>query len=1220
MSFVKKIIDGIKKVFSGSKYRVVLSIENKRIVLNTYKGTRKVPFTQLLNKHMELGKLSPCIKKEKERLVIPFENLEQVKTELSFINSVDQNNQLEVLIPEEIKTLKPINIPAKFEINYSWSDAEQVILQKMEGTYFGKGWFVSKNGYWNIPGLNENDELWLDKTKIQGKEILEFVSHVISEWEKRGLPVKCEISTGTEPAFIIRINEVGENSIGCEILWRVKAESISEIPSVEGYVISEHILCEGLNVAKLPVKLPLQSKSFSLLGDDIAVFQKHILPRIRKWTQGNVEELAKMHRILESAGELVLLVERKELNSVGTAEAVPLFVCEKERVKAEEISRKILPETKYIRLNTGWYPVEKLKQLGLGPMGRLMDGTSLSNYIKLTTTEILRRGSERFDGPWQRIEFPEIKLPADDTPYSIALKHLDFLEQWGIPGGFIGTFAEYQTTVLENLAKVLQKSPKVRILIVGKKVLFDGMSEKWKQILSGRYDGNKKDPELKANTAGVFAATPNALELYPGLSQAKWDILLIMEPDALVKSSTSRLFNNLVSCKARVVLGVFTGTEFYSHRQSFEALSTIFGIQDREIGWKYGLRNPNEKRVVLPPPYRLKYKPVNNKNLQGYPAELTVKSDFPDKTMPIPPRTEKRIQVSDKENSGIVISISIENSNRYYSGDSSFVEEAKKRVGYVEYSAKFIPFMSYWPTYNSMSREQQKWYFYWRGQVRKGIYHDTDLSYIFVHVYELINNVGVRDPMDGYWQLYNVWINYRECFPKLDHYLVDWITDYVALHKCNVDLLEIYKQLVNRNIYSFYPDILLASYSKLGLPQLPLALINQLTDYNVLRSKFYNEGCQALLEEYIPKTIEKVNAYLLQKHHLGILDFFKPSQTEKIQREPFRSAVYCHKSSREITIETVPFTKHKPLRDFLTSVVKHTENKLREIKGYTGRLRGYTIEPDIMKWIDDYLTSELKGPEITVKPSPKIEIDASKVAQLIKDSDKVRDMLIADEGVTEVPGKVQNVEPTIIAGRIERPPGTLDKLLTDLEPVHQMLRVLDRQQLHLLRVLAEHQWELGDKELNGLFPDMFIDPVVDSINEVSLKYVGDLLIAVERDKKVVADDFRDELEYLLPRLEEPTIQKAEDTYKALDLPEEWERFRANISAFQYKALLAIVKQEDLVSSINRIAEESFMMPEMLIDSINELALENIGDMIIEVESFPPVINEEYLEMVKKITA
>ncbi|WP_242834002.1 TerB N-terminal domain-containing protein [Desulfitobacterium hafniense] len=1225
MSLLKNLLSGISSIFSSSPYRIIIATENKKFLINVYKGSKAIPFAQLLNKYPELSELSAWVTYQKDRTVIPLGNLAYIKKELSRLTSGEQKNKLELSIAQEIQRLQPAKMPAEFEICFSWSDSEKALTQKSRGEYWGEGSYVSESEYWSLPGFVENDDPWLKKNKIQGKEIFEFISYVFPEWKKRGLPVKCEIVLNPEPAFTMKINQIGKDTLTGEILWRINPQRIIEIPDLEGYILADSFLYEGLSPATFSSNIPLQSGEFTLKDEEIAIFQQEILPKIRKWTKGNLEELSKRHRVVENGGELILSVARGEINGIGYGEAVPYFVGGNERIKAEDLSKEIQPGRKYLRLNSGWYPVARLKQLGIGPMGRLTDGTALSNYLKLSATEVLRRGSERFDGPWQRLEFPELKLPVNDTPAKIVAKHLEFLIQWGIPGGFIGTFADYEVILLEMLTNLLQGSPQIRVLIVGKKALFSDMTEQWQAIVSAKYEGNKKDPELKNNAAGLYIATPNALENHPPLSRAKWDLLMILEADALIKSSTSKLYNNLVSCKARLVLGLFTGTEFFSHQQSFEALSSIFGIQDRATVWKYGVRNPYEEKIALPPAYRLRKRFEAGKKTPEGLAEFTLRNDLPNTAVPIPPRTENTIQISSvKGNLEFALSIetsSLSSYGGYYNG-GRFLQEAKQLVEHVEHRAKFIPFMSYWPTYSSMSMEQQKWYFYWRGQVRKGSYPDTDLSYIFVHVYELINNVGVQNPQDGYQQLFNLWINYRERYPKLDHYLVDWLTDYVAMFGCNVDLLQVYQHLDHKNADPDYLNIILTGYKKSGIGRLSLELINQIADYSIFRSKFYNESGQTLLVEYIPKTIEKVNAFLLEKHHGGILDLFQPSQRGKIQREPFRSAVYCYKVSQQITLETVPYIKHKPLREFLTAVIKHTENKLREAKGYNGRLRGYVLEPEIKIWIDDFLASEIEGLEPATKPSLKIELDTSKVFQLIEDSDKVRDMLIipGDEAQVEEEKEYQPVKGKNIAGSMERPQGTPLHLLTDLEPVHQLLKELDNRQLELLKVLAENLWELGDQKLSGLFPDLLIDSVVDDINEVSLQYLGDLLIAVEESQKIVTDDFRDELEYLLPRLGKAKSLESEPPCQALDLPEEWETFRTNISIFQHQALAAFSQEADLIARINKIAEECLMMPEMLIDSINEVALENIGDIIIDVESFPPAINEEYQEWIKKITA
>ncbi len=75
---------------------------------------------------------------------------------------------------------------------------------------------------------------------------------------------------------------------------------------------------------------------------------------------------------------------------------------------------------------------------------------------------------------------------------------------------------------------------------------------------------------------------------------------------------------------------------------------------------------------------------------------------------------------------------------------SKFVKDMAKFENKDGKETVFVPFMQYWPSYDSMSKQQKDWYFYWRSQVRKGIYLNTDLSYIFVHVYELLSGYGLK--------------------------------------------------------------------------------------------------------------------------------------------------------------------------------------------------------------------------------------------------------------------------------------------------------------------------------------------------------------------------------------------------------------------------------------------------------------------------------------------
>ncbi len=89
---------------------------------------------------------------------------------------------------------------------------------------------------------------------------------------------------------------------------------------------------------------------------------------------------------------------------------------------------------------------------------------------------------------------------------------------------------------------------------------------------------------------------------------------------------------------------------------------------------------------------------------------------------------------------------------------------------------------------------------------------------------------------------------------------------------------------------------------------------------------------------------------------------------------------------------------------------------------------------------------------------------------------------------------------------------------------------------------------------------------------------------------------------------------------APDLPIEWTQFFTQLSASELAALAAITKQKNLMPTLKKIAEDTLTMPELLIDSINERALDTIGDMILEPGSgnTPTKIAEEYRLLVQKL--
>ncbi|MGV2795081.1 hypothetical protein GNF78_17935, partial [Clostridium perfringens] len=122
------------------------------------------------------------------------------------------------------------------------------------------------------------------------------------------------------------------------------------------------------------------------------------------------------------------------------------------------------------------------------------------------------------------------------------------------------------------------------------------------------------------------------------------------------------------------------------------------------------------------------------------------------------PQAQSRIVMPDREER----EIDWRENFRYLSREEQFVQQAKELEGESVETAEFVPFQTYWPTYAEMQPPQLKWYLHWRGEVRAGRYPDTELTYLFVYMYELIHGIGWREPSQGLDLLLRVWREYRE--------------------------------------------------------------------------------------------------------------------------------------------------------------------------------------------------------------------------------------------------------------------------------------------------------------------------------------------------------------------------------------------------------------------------------------------------------------------------
>jgi predicted nucleic acid-binding Zn-ribbon protein len=101
-----------------------------------------------------------------------------------------------------------------------------------------------------------------------------------------------------------------------------------------------------------------------------------------------------------------------------------------------------------------------------------------------------------------------------------------------------------------------------------------------------------------------------------------------------------------------------------------------------------------------------------------------------------------------------------------------------------------------------------------------------------------------------------------------------------------------------------------------------------------------------------------------------------------------------------------------------------------------------------------------------------------------------------------------------------------------------------------------------------------------------------------------------------------TPSRQSPPYQENGLSAEWIAFKGNLQPYEFQALCAIALEENPTSVLKQLAESNLTMPEMLIDTINEQALESIGDLILEAghDAASTIIAQEYRDEVATLIA
>lgn len=408
----------------------------------------------------------------------------------------------------------------------------------------------------------------------------------------------------------------------------------------------------------------------------------------------------------------------------------------------------------------------------------------------------------------------------------------------------------------------------------------------------------------------------------------------------------------------------------------------------------------------------------------------------------------------------------------------------------------FPPFFSYVPQYSQLNKRQFSWYLWWRECVRNNIFLSTDISYISLLAFEIINLGAAINVRRGLSVLLALWSNYSKRYPQLSSTLAEWICDYSLIHGIPIPLNE----LNNKSIIDFVtlPETFF-NVEKDNAKLFSKLLLSCCNSYNYRKSKFYTEDHRPLYDKHIPVVIGS----LLSQG--GLIDVLSRQSMKKVSRMAFTGAICVCQERKEIHVEYIPITESLEVRSLIGNSVKYAENKLRTYLGVRSKLGVRDLPGEIMTAIDRYFDETLGQPLSEQSPEyeklydvPNESFSIEKAKDIEKHSWAVTERLV--EAFAEETEAVPVQEETRQADltEISEPSASennVEEFLTRIAKYQVFFQCVREQDLKgQLAFIKEHR----------VLPDAMID----EINECAVEFFGDILLEEAESGYQIIEEYR----------------------------------------------------------------------------------------------------------------
>lgn len=482
----------------------------------------------------------------------------------------------------------------------------------------------------------------------------------------------------------------------------------------------------------------------------------------------------------------------------------------------------------------------------------------------------------------------------------------------------------------------------------------------------------------------------------------------------------------------------------------------------------------------------------------------TVFTDEPINSAPAPKRIEQLPPA-------IRAARALENNARMgESWKSIFYKQAKLLAEYEDDYEYPCGTTRYYPTYQSLTDEELRGYFTWRTKLRHGHLCKTSRTFVFLYIYELLNQIGAADPEDGYNKLMRFWSEYGEIDGTVTEYLPRWTADYIIYYGMDAALF----QATKGHEYDHCLSVLEQVGQREGAEI--VQAVKTLAPRWLGRSRFYVDHT-AEMDTVIVRVLRRMSEHYARRCKKTMTEQFFGGEG-KVQIRLFENAVFCDPLKRREAEYVVDdqrvyrceggvwwiYEKHCRLRrgKKLNDLIKTIDSMMRAGTAYKSQ-----IKPEVAtRWVVRLIEEEIQAflAEQKAAEERKVTIDFKQLNRIRKDAEITQEKLIVDEEAPEPERSEETAAPQEKAAALPTAavlpppgvPGETEAPQTDAPALNDAERRLLQCLLYggaLGWVQAEgHMLSVLVDGINEKFYDIIGDTVIDETPQLIDDYIEDL--------------------------------------------------------------------------------------------------------------------------------